>query len=240
MSAKSIGYQGVDTVRIAAEYERRAREIPRDFYSLGKPGNLLMHQQTLRSCISALQEASLFPLHGRRVADIGCGVGTWLLEFVQWGADPTDVAGIDLMEDRLQSARKRIPQADLYTGSASELPWPDESFDLVSQFLVFTNMFDPALKRAVAGEMLRVLKPGGAVLWFDLRVDNPKNPEVRGLRRKEVESLFPGCDVHLRPALLAPPIARSIAGYSWSVGEALHALPFLCTHYAGVIRKAGH
>ena len=232
-----MNHQDADTVRVAAEYERRGRDISRDFYSLGKPGNLLMYQQTVRSCIAALQEASLFPLRGRRVADIGCGSGSWLLEFVQWGADPADVAGIDLMENRLQEARTRIPQADLRVGSASELPWPDESFDVVSQFLVFTNMFDSVLQRAIANEMLRVLRPGGAVLWFDMRMDNPNNPEVKGLRRKEIASLFPGCEIHLRAAILAPPLARSIAGRWWTLGEALHIISLLRTHYAGWIRK---
>jgi len=53
--------------------------------------------------------------------------------------------------------------------------------------------------------MLRVLKPGGAILWFDLRVDNPRNPQVKGLRKKEIASLFPGCDVDLTPTLLGAP-----------------------------------
>jgi ubiquinone/menaquinone biosynthesis C-methylase UbiE len=179
----------------------------------------------------------MFPLNGRRVADIGCGVGTWLLEFIQWGVDPADVGGIDLMPERLERARRRIPRADLHLGNASELPWPDESFDLVSQFLVFTNIFDPELKHAVANEMLRILKPGGVVLWFDLRVNNPRNPEVRGLRRAEIRTLFPSCEIELIPALLAPPLGRLIAGWSWPFAEALHALPFLCTHYAGLISK---
>jgi ubiquinone/menaquinone biosynthesis C-methylase UbiE len=233
-----MNYTGTDTARISAEYQRRDREIPADFYSWGKPANLLMHQQALRSCIRMLRQASMFPLNGLRVGDIGCGVGTWLLEFVQWGADPSMVGGIDLMPERLDRARRRIPQADLYVGNASELPWPDEHFDLLSQILVFTNMSDPALKRVTAQEMLRVLKPGGGILWFDLRVDNPHNPEVKGLRRDEIRSLFPGCSVELTPTLLAPPISRLIAARCWALGEALHALPFLCTHYAGLIRKS--
>src|SRR6266581_3098300 len=203
-----MSYNGSDIIRISAEYQRRAREIPEDFYSLGKPSNLLMHEQTLRSCIRLLQRGSMFPLNGRKIADIGCGVGTWLLEFVQWGADPADLGGIDLIPERLACARRRIPGADLHLGSASELPWPDESFDLVSQFLVFTTILDPALKRAVALEMLRVLKPGGRILWFDFRVNNPWNPEVMGLRAAEIRSLFPGCAIQLTPALLAPPLSR--------------------------------
>jgi len=232
-----MNYTDADIARITAEYHRRDLEIPVDFYSWAKPANLLMHQQTLRSCIDMLCRASLFPLDGFRIADIGCGVGTWLLEFVQWGADPDMLAGIDLMPGRLERARRRLPQADLHVGSASELPWPDEHFDLVSQFLVFTNIFDQALKRAVAKEMLRVLKPGGGILWFDLRVNNPNNPEVKGLRRKEIKSLLPACSIELAPAHLAPPLSRLIAARSWALGEALHVLPFLRTHYVGLIRK---
>src|SRR5690242_11474926 len=102
-----------DTARIRAEYQRREKEVPRDFYSLAKPSNLLMRQQTVRSCIHVLQRAGMFPLHGRRVADIGCGSGLWMLQFMQWGASPADVAGIDLMPHRVERARTLLPQADI-------------------------------------------------------------------------------------------------------------------------------
>jgi len=226
-----------ELARISAEYERRARELPDDFYSLSRPANLLMHEQTVRGCIRMLQRGALFPLGGRRILDIGCGYGGWLLEFVQWGADPSALCGIDLSAERLESARRRLPQADLRAGSASSLPWPSESFDLVSQFTVFTSILDPGLKRAVAAEMLRVLKPGGGILWFDFRFNNPRNSQVRGIRAAEIGSLFEGCKVELAPALLAPPLSRLVAKFSLTLAEALHAASFLRTHYAGLIRK---
>jgi ubiquinone/menaquinone biosynthesis C-methylase UbiE len=232
-----MSYSGSEIARISAEYERRARELPDDFYALSRPANLLMHEQTLRGCIRLLHRASLFPLGRRRILDIGCGCGNWLLEFVQWGAEPTDLCGIDLSPDRIDCARSRLPQADICAGSASKLPWPDEFFDLVSQFTVFTSILDPALKRAVAAEMLRVLKPGGSVLWFDFRFNNPRNPNVRGVRTAEIRSLFPGCEIELSPALLAPPLGRLVAGWSWTLAELLHGIPCLRTHYAGLIRK---
>jgi hypothetical protein len=43
--------------------------------------------------------------------------------------------------------------------------------------------------------------------------------------------------VELVPVVLAPPIGRLIAGWSWTLAELLHAIPFLRTHYAGLIRK---
>jgi ubiquinone/menaquinone biosynthesis C-methylase UbiE len=232
-----VSYTGTDAIRIKTEYERRARELPQDFYSLAKPGNLLIHQHTQKACIQVLRNSDFFPLTGRRVVDIGCGVGTWLLEFAQWGADPAEMAGIDLMPDRVARARQRLPQSDLRIGSAGELPWVDESFDLATQMLVFENISDPVLERAMAAEMLRVVKPGGGILWFDLRVGNPKNPEVKGFRKHQIRALFPGCDAEIRPAVLAPPLSRSIAPHAWWAAEALSALPFLRTHYAAFLRK---
>lgn len=231
-----IGIEG-EAVRIAAEYERREREIPTDFYSWSVPANLLMYGQSVRSCIAALKRGSLFPLNERRIADVGCGFGGWLLEFIQWGADPARLAGIDLIPERISEARRRIPQADLRLGDAHRLPWPDESFDVVTQFTVFTSILDPLVKQEIAQEMLRVLKPGGAILWFDFRIGNPTNPNVRGISAREIHTLFEGCEVKLRPTVLAPPLSRMIAGRSWPLAEVLYSIRLLRTHYAALISK---
>ena len=231
-----------ETDRIAAEYIRREQEIPADSYIWSRPANLLMHQQTVRGCIAALDRAGKFPLRGQAVADIGCGDGAWLLEFTQWGASPEALAGIDLNPERVERARRRLPQADLRTGNAGELPWPDASFDLVSQFTVFTSILNPEMERAVAKELLRVIKPGGAILWFDFRFNNPWNPHVRGIGASRIRSLFPDCRIDLDPVLLAPPLARlitgrAITGWSWTLAEVLCTIPLLRTHYIGLIRK---
>jgi hypothetical protein len=99
------------------------------------------------------------------------------------------------------------------------------------------SILDPALKRVIAAEMLRILNPGDAILWFDFRVDNPANPPVRGVRASEIRSLFAGCEIELTSVLLAPPLGRLVAGSSWPLAELLHTLPFLRTPYAGLIRK---
>jgi len=231
-----------ESARIAAEYQRREEQIPAGSYIWSHPSNLLLHQQAVRGCIAMLDRAGRFPPRGKAIADIGCGDGAWLLEFAQWGASPDSLAGIDLNRERVQRARQRLPQADLRTGNAGELPWPDGSFDLVSQFTVFTSILDPAMERAVATEMLRVLKPEGVILWFDFRCNNPWNKNVRGIGAQRIESLFPGCQVDLAPVLLAPPLARLITGktitaWSWPLAELLYTIPLLRTHFAGLIRR---
>ena len=226
-----------EIARIRAEYERRGRELPADFYTWNRPVNLFHHCQTLRSCIRALVSEGMFPLDGRLIADIGCGRGQWLTEFLQWGAYGCDLCGIDLDEERIQVARRRIASADLRVGDASRLPWPDATFDLLTQFTLLTSVLDAGMKWQIAAEMLRVVKPDGLILWYDFRCNNPLNPNVRGIAAKEIRSLFPGCVVRLESVTLAPPAARRVVPLSWLAALVLEKVPLLRTHYLGVIRK---
>jgi hypothetical protein len=58
-----------------------------------------------------------------------------------------------------------------------------------------------------------------------------------GVRRREIETLFPGCRVDLRRATLAPPLARKIVPVSWTLAAALESLRVFDTHYLGLIRR---
>ena len=226
-----------EATRIRAEYSRRAAELPSDFYRWNRPVNLFFHTQTLRACIRALVEEGQFPLGGRNALDVGCGSGIWLAEYAQWGTELTDLCGIDLSEDRLGEAKRLLPGADLRTGDACELPWPAEFFSFVTQFTMFTSILDASVKRQIASEMLRVLKPDGTLVWYDFRYNNPCNPNVRGIEAAEIKSLFPGCAIRLKKMTLAPPIARRVVPVSWVAALILEKVPILRTHYLGVIRK---
>ena len=226
-----------EAARIQREYQRRTEVIPAGFYDLDRPANYFAHCQLARHIISMLTGGGLLPLDGRKIADIGCGTGNWLLEFVQWGAHAEDLFGIDLNSARVEAARLRIPGAVFKTGDASVLPLADGSMDLVCQFTAFSSVLDDGMKRAVAAEMLRVVRPAGAILWYDLRVNNPANPAVRGIGPDEVRRLFPGCQVDVERVTLAPPIARAIAPRSWLLASALERIPALLSHYLMMIRK---
>ncbi len=228
-----------EIARIRAEFERRDREIPRDFHADNRPVNRFSRSQTARASIRALVENGMFPLGDRTILEIGCGSGSRLIEFLQWGARPANLTGVDLVEGRVQAAREALPRSDIHLGDARDLPCPDASFDVVSQFTVFTSILSAAVKQQLASEMLRVLKPEGLVLWYDFRYDNPRNPNVRGVEAAEIRGLFPGCHVKLQKVTLAPPIARALVPISWTAALVLEKAPFLRTHYLGVIQKAG-
>jgi SAM-dependent methyltransferase len=224
-----------EILRVRAEYDRRQREIPRDFYSWGRLPNYFLDTQLGRACITELTREKMFPFENLAVADIGCGSGRWLLEFAQWEAG--SIHGIELDEVRLQRAKDRLPSADLRTGDARHLPWADNSFDLVSHFTLFSSILNDTVRKQIVAELMRVVKPTGVILWFDFRVNNPRNPNVRGIGASEIRSLFPGCGVRLRSVTLAPPIARFVVPKSWIAACMLEKIPFLRTHYLGLIRK---
>lgn len=224
--------------RIRDEYARRKAAVPPDRYSVFQPAMLVTLQELERCFLGFLDRAGYAHLADKKILEVGCGHGYWLRQFVQWGAVPENLAGIDLIAERIERARATCPPGiTLLTGNAARLDLPDAGFDLVVQCVVFTSILDPGTKKQVAAEMLRVLRPGGAVLWYDFRVDNPWNTNVRGVKQAEVRHLFPGCRISIRRVTLAPPLARVVAPVSPALYHLLSRLKFLCTHFVAWIEK---
>ncbi len=228
----------VPLLRIRAVYARREATGAEERYAYWHPANLFLIQQLERAIVQTLQRRSLLPLNGRRALDIGCGDGFWLRFLLRLGAEPTNLSGIDLLENRVEQARLLAPTMDLRAGDATSLPYPNEAFDVVTQFTMFTSILDPDVKQRIAGEMLRVLHPGGLVLWYDF-VMNPRNPDAQGIGASEVRSLFPDCDYRFSHITLAPPLTRLLARRSWLACYLLEKVPLLRTHYLATIIKRG-
>lgn len=231
-----MNFLDAEEARIDAAYRRRAAAGER--YSSFEQGHLFMVQQLERRILAALRVQGFDPLHDRRILEVGCGSGYWLRQFIQWGARPENLAGVDLMEARVAEAKSLSPAAvEIRQANAAHLNFADKTFDLVFQATVFTSILDRGLKTKIAAEMIRVTKADGIVLWYDFRVNNPWNRDVRGVKQDEIRSLFPGCSIRLRPVILAPPVVRRLAPYAWMGCCLLEKVPWLCTHYLGVIRK---
>jgi SAM-dependent methyltransferase len=231
-----------EATRIVQTYrDRDARLSPRDrFFGYDGVAHLVRLHDRFRATLRLLERHGFHPLTDVRFLDVGCGDGAMLRYFVQWGAQPANLAGIDLRPEAVAISRELSPNLDVRSGSATSLPWADASFDLVAAHTVFTSILDARMRREVAAEMDRVLRPGGAVLWYDFTFDNPRNPDVRGVKRAEILALFPGFEAHLRRISLAPPIARRIPAALLPVLYPLLAsLPPLRTHVLGLLRKPG-
>lgn len=94
------------------------------------------------------------PWHGRRrLLDIGCGNGAYLLQMRALG---WEVAGIDIDEQAIAACRARgLP---VFLGTLEECRFPDESFDVVTMNHVIEHVPDPL---RLLRECRRVLSPGG-------------------------------------------------------------------------------
>lgn len=226
-----------EVARIREAYSRRNGRTG-DRYSFLNPAYMLEIQEREFELFSLFSRHKVPPLETSQVLEIGCGTGYWIRAFLQWGARPENLFGIDLLPERIALARKLCPQGvNLDCANAATLAFPDSSFDLVLQSTVFTSILDESMKQRVAREMLRVLKPCGFVLWYDFMFDNPQNPDVRGVRRSEIENLFPGSRIYSRRVTLAPPVGRLVGRYSPFFYHLLSRTKVLSTHYLCLIEK---
>lgn len=228
-----------EEVRIQKVYEDRERLIPSDRDSLQNPGNVSIQQDRDRHLLSWLHRSGYMPLDTKKILDVGCGRGYSLRTFLRWGAKSENLFGIDLISSHIEQARRGLPRATLELGNATSLNYADETFDLVQQFTIFSSILHGATRRKVALEMIRVLKTGGHVIWYDFFVNNPWNPNVRGVGRREIRELFPHCDYCFERVTLAPPIARLIGKTIPKAYDSLVSLKVFSTHYIAFFKKLG-
>lgn len=188
-------------------------------------------QERQRATLRLFAALGWLDLGARRAVEVGCGAGGNLLELLRFGFRPEHLAGIELLPERLAHARGLLPGAvRLVAGDAAGAAIEPGSQDLVLQFTVFSSLLDDATQAHLAAAMWRWVKPGGGVLWYDFTLDNPRNPDVRGMPLSRVRALFPHAAVQARRVTLAPPLARAVtrvhpALYGW-----FNALPILRTH----------
>jgi ubiquinone/menaquinone biosynthesis C-methylase UbiE len=107
---------------------------------------------------------------GGRVLEVAPGPGLTAIELARTGR--YSVAGLDISESFVriaaENARKAGVAVEFRLGNASQMPFPDASFDFVVCSAAFKNFSDPV---GALNEIHRVLKPGGEASIYDLRRD---------------------------------------------------------------------
>src|SRR5262245_30505393 len=225
--------------RILAEFHRRDREVADELYAPWNPSAIYRRQTFTRMAALELARHRVFPRPGQPCLEIGFGQLGWMAELLSWGLREPDLHGIELDADRAAVARDAFPAADLRIGDASHLPWPDGYFRLIVASTVFSSILDTGYRRRVAADVARALAPGGALLWYDLRVNNPRNANVRRVDRSELRALFPGLTGAIRSVTLAPPLARVLIPRMVFLARILEAIPLTRTHLLAVLVKGG-
>src|SRR5262245_17229109 len=133
--------------RVWETYARRAQLGLDSRYAHWQPANLFLYQSRERTFLELLWQANMLPLEGRQVLDAGCGDGSVLRDLLRYGATESDLHGIDLLDDRVATARERLPRADVRAGDAQNLPYTDRTFDLVLGFTLLSSVTNKEARR---------------------------------------------------------------------------------------------
>lgn len=228
--------KNIEVDEIKRRYEKR-KHLNSEIYTYFNRANLFIIHQREMKFLELLNKYGMNPLKYRKILDLGCGNGSWLRELLKYGAIPENLYGIDLLKENVDLGKRGSPNIQIEEGNAEHIDFPDNTFDIVMQFTVFSSIQDTKMKKNIVGELLRVLKDDGIMIWYDLRYDNPWNPDVKGIKKDEIKNLFPDCNYDFNTVTLAPPVTRKLIGISWLACYLLEKVPLLRTHYLTVIKK---
>lgn len=152
-----------------------------------------------------------------KILDVGCGTGLGSGPLVE---NNYHVTGVDISMPMLERARERYPEARFVEGSALQLPFDRETFDLAISAQAFHH-FD----RTVAmRELLRVLKPNGivAIWWKYLMSDDPvKIARDDVTRAMGVEPVPSGLTGGFKEFYAAPLREHTLRVVPWRVAQPL-------------------
>ena len=102
--------------------------------------------------------------------DVGCGTGVLAGRLAQAGYRMT---GVDPSQGMLDVLSARTPAVAAVRGSGTDLPFDDDSFELVLSVATMHHIADPEAVRKTLHEMVRVARPSGRVLIWDHNGRNP-------------------------------------------------------------------
>ena len=148
-----------------------------------------MNYHHLHELIEAINTNNL-DLSSKKILDLGCGTGTWLRYLVELGAAPENCTGIDISEQRIQKARVKNGSINYLATDGVNIPFPDNSFDIVMQIVTLSSVTDESIWKNLVNEMKRVNTEEGYIFWFDHK--EAFSDKLIGFTEKEVLELFDG------------------------------------------------
>ena len=137
--------------------------------------------------LNTFEKAYLFnmlgDIKGKKALDAGCGDGRLSEQLMKFGAD---VSGCDVSEEMIKICNKKFIGKDFIVADVENMPYPDESFDLIVSTFVIVHL---DFLEDFFDECFRILKPEGTLIVSNINQRKPpklktKNNEHIVIRSK--------------------------------------------------------
>lgn len=199
-------------------------------------GNSITHQERFDLIKKKFSKNDL-DLKEKRILEVGCAGGYVIKSLIDMGAEEKNITGIDIRFDRLEEARNAFPFVTFEVMDASDLTFQDNTFDVITVFTVLSSVLNSKIRKIIASELIRVLKPDGVIIYYDLRYNNPWNRDVKRIMKSEIKKLFPRMKLNLELITLLPPLARKLNNSTSNLYHVFSKVPLLRTHHLGYFTK---
>ena len=227
-SDQSSAARKSESTRVHAAYARYARSARRRrAWAADNPGNVAIREELLAAVIAIAGHD--FPSASGAMLDIGCGSGAWLRALTGAGVPANRLTGIDIQPARVEASRRRVPDAQIVEGDARELPFEDDTFEVVFLLLVLSSLRDLASVGRVLDEARRVASMSALLFVYEPRFPNPFNRRTLRLARRDLDRfrLSPRSE---QPLTVLPPLARRLGAGTRLAYPLLARVPPLLSH----------
>jgi SAM-dependent methyltransferase len=228
---------------------RNFDEIASAEYDESIPEHVMRHLTARRVAVIQRAQAS------GSILDVGCGTGRLLTHLP---AQQYQRYGIDISEGMVRQARKKDARLQCTRASATAIPYPDNTFDVVFSAAVLHHLAEPEPVQQAIVEMVRVTKAGGTAIIWD---HNPLNPywpiimrrvpqdigEERLIPRREIRSALDSLPagvvgrIHWRHMTFVPDFVPSwsmpLVGPLEQILEQAPLIKYISAHNVAIVEK---
>jgi len=125
-------------------------------------------------------------INGKKILDIGCGTGRIIQDLLDKGAD---ITGVDVSTEMLKIAEKKFPNSNFVEADIRELPFKDNTFDIVICTFVIVHLKQVELEGAF-DEVYRILKPGGSFILTNINQKKAPKLKVKNIGEIVIKSYY--------------------------------------------------
>ena len=174
-----------------------------------------------------------------KILDLGCGDGGIIRTLIEFGVNPENITGLELLESRIDEAKKKSSShIKWFIGDLEKLPQEYGNYDLIILCTVFSSILNDSLRFSLAKKIWDRLNNDGRILVFDFRYNNPLNKDVKRVSLHELKNYWPSNDFYYRKLWCIPPFSRYISCISQILPYILcNLIPILKSHFIFSVKK---